>query len=165
MMNRYDALKHAVKAHGAALDKGRQLYILHLIEVADRVERSWSDIKGTGPWQMLRGGASVESGVIVALLHDVWEDTDYGPIGNLTETQRRALIRITRQPEDTYAEYIEKIADDQLATVVKLADLSHNLSAERQSALPLKEQRSLETRYFTARNRLWDALGQEWWPA
>ncbi len=163
-MDRYEALKHAVKAHGDTLDKGGLLYVLHPMAVADRVESHWGALPNLGRFGIIMGGSSVESGIIVALLHDVWEDTNYGELSGLNYAQRRALARITHQPGDTYAEYIAKIAGDRLATIVKLADLSHNLSPERQSALPIETQRSLESRYFKARQVLWDVLGVEWWP-
>jgi hypothetical protein len=40
----------------------------------------------------------------------------------------------------------------------------HNLQPERQTCLPAKERKSLEARYPKARDRIWEALGHEWWP-
>lgn len=164
-MNRYEALQHAVKAHGLTPDKGGLLYTLHPMEVADRIEKNWRDIRGINAVGILPGGVSVESAVIVALLHDVLEDTDYEIDASwLSEAQWNALYLVTHQPEDTYFEYIAKICADKLATLVKLADLSHNLSPARQEALPEDQQRGLGKRYLKSRRILWDALGQDWWP-
>jgi len=40
----------------------------------------------------------------------------------------------------------------------------HNLSPERQDCLPEDERKGLEKRYLKARDRIWEALGYEWWP-
>lgn len=170
-MDRYEALKHAVKAHGRTLDKGGLLYVLHPMAVADRVEQHWNDLPDISTFGTLvgegdLGGISVESGIIVALLHDVLEDTEYPlPPNYFTTQQWAALQLVTHDPRDTYFEYIEQIAGNSLATVVKLADLSHNLSPERAAALDERSRKGLEKRYLKARGILWDALRSEWWPA
>lgn len=169
-MDRYEALQHAVRAHGDETDWGGQLYVLHPMAVADRVEKFWGELPGLGPWCTLPGGVSVESGIIVALLHDVWEDTDYGALDRdeFTAAQWDALERVTRWPTETYREYIEKAAGSPLSIVVKLADLSHNMSDERKVGLTeeqLEQAAGLqEKRYEPSRDRLWEALGAEWWP-
>jgi (p)ppGpp synthase/HD superfamily hydrolase len=156
-VNRYEALKHAVKAHAGQVDKCGQPYILHPIAVSEAVEGADT--------------LNIESHVVVALLHDVQEDTDYVlPSEDLSGQEARALIALTRQTErephpETYAEYIERICEsNEIAQYVKLADLFHNLSPERQDCLPEKERKGLEKRYLKARDRIWEALGYEWWP-
>lgn len=156
-MNRYEALQHAVRAHGKDTDKCGVLYVLHPIAVARAIENNTN-----------RGSEWREDGPVVALLHDVWEDTDYDlPTRALNVAQYKAFQAVTRLPDETYAEYIEKIAACEFSTaiIVKLADLWHNLRPTRQGCLPENEQNSLEQRYLKARDRLWEALGQEWWPA
>jgi (p)ppGpp synthase/HD superfamily hydrolase len=159
-MNRYQALKHAVKAHAGQVDKCGQPYILHPIAVAETIEAMETATAITLD----------EDEIVVALLHDVIEDTGYVlPAESLSGGQANALRAITRQSArqpfpETYAEYIERVCADLIASVVKLADLAHNLSPERQACLPEKEQRSLEKRYLKARDRIWKALGHEWWP-
>jgi (p)ppGpp synthase/HD superfamily hydrolase len=154
-MNRYEALKHAVKAHAGQLDKCGQPYILHPIAVAEAVEQA--ETLNTGPH------------VIVALLHDVLEGTDYEP--PVSDTERWRLEKLTCRSTETYSAYIDRICNswgadgiDEVPMIVKLADLWHNLSPERQDCLPEKERRSLEARYLKARDRIWEALGDEWWP-
>lgn len=156
-MNRYEALRHAVKAHGAATDKCGALYVLHPMAVARAVEDTTQIYS---EWR--------EDGTVVGLLHDVLEDTDYDlPIRDLNVVQYSALQAVTRLPDETYAEYIESICNCpwSVAIIVKLADLWHNLQSARMRCLSEREQKSLENRYLTARSVLWAALGQEWWPA
>lgn len=160
-MDRYEALKHAVKAHAGQLDKCGQPYILHPIAVAEAAARA--DIPELQlAWTY---GSGQEDAEVVALLHDVWEDTSYNHHnGSLTAAQQAALERMTRQPGQSYDDYIECICVDPFASIVKLADLAHNLSPERQACLPEREQRSLGKRYLKARDQIWAALGAEWWP-
>ena len=156
-MDRYEALQHAVRAHGKDIDKCGQLYVLHPLAVARAIE---SRTNPGSEWRLY--------GPVVALLHDVWEDTDYDlPTRELNVPQYSALQAVTQLPDETtYREYIEGICncDYPVAIIVKLADLWHNLSPARQDCLPVFEAISLRDRYLTARGMLWKALGQEWWP-
>lgn len=158
-MDRYEALKHAVKAHAGQLDKCGQPYILHPIAVAEAVEGAET--------------LAIENLVIVALLHDVLEDTDYRlPRQDLSTAQAAALDYLTRWTGATYEDYIDRLCEAiepkgakfELPLIVKLADLYHNLQPERQACLPEKERKSLEGRYLKARDRIWEALDYEWWP-
>lgn len=153
-MDRYEALKHAVKAHGAALDKCGRLYVLHPIAVAEACEAMETATELTLD----------EDVFVVALLHDVWEDTLYR-LPPLTQAQELALCDITRPNDESYADYIRRVSSNTIATIVKLADLWHNLQPERQDCLPEKEQLGLEKRYLKAREQLWMALGFKWWPS
>lgn len=173
-MNRYDALQHAIKAHGPETDWCGKLYIFHPMAVADRIDANWKQLEQEAAYWGT-SGVDVEDAVIVALLHDVLEDTKYmlDP-DDFTCQQWEALQLVTHEPGYTYREYVERIAraaeaGRKLATVVKLADLSHNMSAERKvnlSEQQAKDAASLEEkRYRPSRDRLWAALGSEWWPA
>lgn len=162
-MNRYEALQHAIRAHGDETDWGGVLYVLHPMAVADRIEATWGSVSPS--W-----GVSLEDAIVVALLHDVLEDTDYElRQSNFTSAQWDALNRVTRWPGETYREYIEKAAGSGLSIIVKLADLSHNMSDERKVGLSeeqlVKAAGLCEKRYEPSRDRLWEALGREWWPA
>lgn len=148
-MNRYEALKQAVIAHSGQVDKCGKPYILHPLAVAECLERS--------------GMVDQEDAVVVALLHDVLEDTAFEPVG-LSSVQSDSLFAITRQPSESYADYIERLVENEIACFVELADLWHNLSPKRQNCLPAKERKSLEKRYVKARARVWAELGHEWWP-
>lgn len=162
-MNRYEALKHAVIAHAGQTDKCDKAYILHPIAVASAFER-----RDPVLLEHLRGESAIEILVSVALLHDVYEDAP----PHLRPSEREindpyqwfALAAITRDTREPYERYLARVCDNDIAARVKLADLWHNLSPERQACLPEKERASLEARYLQARDRIWDALGYEWWP-
>ncbi len=75
---------------------------------------------------------------IVALLHDILEDTDCSldslrKLVELTDEEAAALLILTREPNDSYDEYITKIINSQsyIALLVKIYDLMHNLDTNR----------------------------------
>ena len=76
------------------------------------------------------------SAIIVALLHDVAEDTaktldDLHTEIPLTAEEFQALKLLTHDDATPYFEYVERIADDELAAKVKAADLRHNSDLSR----------------------------------
>ncbi len=75
---------------------------------------------------------------IVAVLHDVVEDTDV-TFRDLEErgfgkSILNALDRLTRRPGEDYDDYIHRLAADPIAREVKLSDIQDNLGNNR--ALP-----------------------------
>lgn len=66
------------------------------------------------------------------MLHDVIEDTEVGPgrlrEADLPEDVVAAVVALTHRPDETYEQYIGKVACDGLAREVKLADLADNLA-------------------------------------
>ena len=126
----FKALAFAAKAHDGQYDKAGEPYILHPIAVSS----------------MLRN----EDEQILALLHDVVEDTehtlaDVAALGfpHLTD----ALDCLSRRDGETYEAFISRILKNRLATKVKVADMKHNLS--RVGGLPEHEHR------LTERYRRW----------
>ena len=105
----------ATKAHGGAIDKGGNPYILHPIAVAHRVENLEEKI--------------------VALLHDTIEDTD------VTEEYLRELgfpeliisgvISVTRMKDETYMEFCIRSSLHPIGKKVKIADLLENMDKRR----------------------------------
>lgn len=85
---------------------------------------------------------------IVALLHDILEDTDY-TLKELRETFgdkiANAIIHITRGCNENYFSYIERLSKNQLAARIKQRDLFDNLDGARG---PISE--SLRKRYIKA---------------
>ena len=71
---------------------------------------------------------------IVALLHDIIEDTDY-TLAELRVTFgdeiANAIIRISRGCNENYFTYIERLSKNQLAIRVKELDLMDNLDGSR----------------------------------
>lgn len=75
--------------------------------------------------------AEGEIGRMVAVLHDVIEDTaiTLGDLRNLGYPIKvlEALDCLTRREEETYEAYVERLLPDPVARSVKLADLKDNL--------------------------------------
>ena len=117
------ALHIAKKAHAGQTDKAECEYINHLIHVADSL--------------------NTEEEKIVAYLHDVVEDTSI-TIENLanegfSETIIQAIDTITKKKNESYEEYVQKIAENPLARKVKIADLKHNSDLTRLKKITEKD--------------------------
>jgi (p)ppGpp synthase/HD superfamily hydrolase len=89
---------------------------------------------------------------IVALLHDVIEDTDATKEDlielGLSKEEIDAVLTLTHTKDISYFEYIEKIKTNELARYVKLLDLQHNLS--KCQSEETDKFKSLEKRYTKA---------------
>jgi len=111
------ALELATTAHRGQVypSPEREPYICHPIRVMEALEE---------------GDAQ-----IVALLHDVLEDTsvDVAELHELGFGEHiiRAVLLLTHDGTVPYADYIERLAHDRLARRVKLADLADNLRNNR----------------------------------
>lgn len=109
------ALAIAKKAHSGQVDKAGVDYIQHPLYVASQVK--------------------TEQEKAVALLHDVLEDSDitaadllaYG----LSNEVVTAVQTLTKKKGQSYQDYLEKVKSNNLARVVKLADLKHNSDLSR----------------------------------
>jgi (p)ppGpp synthase/HD superfamily hydrolase len=133
----------ATQAHRGVPDKQKKAYILHPLRVMLRVP---------------------EEAQIVAILHDVIEDTKVKLKDlQLDPHQEAALDGVTRRydskkkPLETYKEFIERIAllagkAGRIARIVKLADLADNLGR-----LTPDLEEMAEKRYFPAQERLREA--------
>jgi (p)ppGpp synthase/HD superfamily hydrolase len=80
---------------------------------------------------------------VVALLHDVVEDTDYTledirALG-FPEEVAAALTLLTHDPAVPYMEYVARIGRDSVARAVKLADLEHNSDTTRLDRVTQKD--------------------------
>ena len=119
------ALELAVEKHKNQTDKAGNPYILHPLHVRENVNR--------------------KEGKIVAILHDIIEDTDITEnyllkIG-LSKRIVDAVVALTRSEDMDYQEYIKNLSSNPLAKEVKLADLEHNMDLKR---LPTLEEKDLE---------------------
>ena len=109
------ALSIAKKAHAGQVDKAGIDYIQHPLYVASQVK--------------------TEQEKAVALLHDVLEDSDitaadllaYG----LSNEVVTAVQTLTKKKGQSYQDYLGKVKSNNLARVVKLADLKHNSDLSR----------------------------------
>jgi len=132
-----DAIALAVQAHRGQVDKAGQPYILHPLRMLFRLES--------------------EDERIVAVLHDVIEDTpttfaDLRALGYAEEILQ-ALDCVTRRPDETYEQFIERAAANPLARRVKLADLEDNMDLRRMRALADHDLERLQ-RYLDAWQKL-----------
>jgi hypothetical protein len=121
------ALEIAARAHAGQRDKSGFPYILHPLRVMQRV---------TG-----------EAAQIVAILHDVVEDTavtvaDLGLAGFSPEILE-AVHCVTHLRDDPYADYVIRCSKNPLARQVKLADLEDNSLLSRAMLRPEREAADL----------------------
>jgi (p)ppGpp synthase/HD superfamily hydrolase len=109
------AIVIAATAHAGAKDKGGHPYILHPLRVMLAVESREEKI--------------------VAVLHDVVEDTDW-TLGRLrqeefSDTVLQALDALTRRENEDYFAFVRRARINPIARTVKLADLADNMNLSR----------------------------------
>jgi hypothetical protein len=109
------ALQIAAKAHEGQKDKEGQPYILHPL-------RAMMNVEG-------------EEAMIVAVLHDVVEDTavtlDDLRRAGFNETVLYAVELVTHRKHEPYADYVVRCKADPIGRRVKLADLQDNSRLDR----------------------------------
>ncbi len=89
-----------------------------------------------------------EATTIVALLHDVVEDTDY-TLEDITaegfgQEIVEAVALMTHEDDVPYLDYVAKLKDNPIAKAVKLADLAHNSDPSRLGEIDEETQQRLE---------------------
>ena len=143
-MNLQKALQLAQKAHRHQKDKGGIDYFFHPITVALMCKDPQAQI--------------------VALLHDVLEDSDITvqdlKHAGFSDSILDALSCLTRCDE-SYEEYIQKIKSDPLAKMVKLADLTHNMDISRIEQVKTSDLKRLEKYQQAYQMLIEDELGLE----
>lgn len=116
------ALELVVKAHSGQVDKAGEPYVQHVCAVAEKFTN--------------------EKLKIIALLHDVIEDTD------VTEEELRkefpdeivnAIVVLTKRKGEDYFDYLRRVKENPLACEVKLADLEHNSDLTRLKGITFKD--------------------------
>lgn len=122
------AIKLAFKAHEGQLDRTGLPYILHPLHVAEQMKD--------------------EDTCVIALLHDVIEDTDV-TLENLreygfTEVQVAGVESMTREDDEDYFEYIRDVKKNPLAVKVKLEDLKHNSDVSRMIEVTDRDRQRLD---------------------
>lgn len=111
------ALNVASRYHAGAVDKAGVDYIKHPLHVSDAVKHLGEEY------------------AIVALLHDVVEDTecslsDLKALGFAPKIID-AVDAITKRDGEDYSDYLARVKANDIARVVKLADIAHNSDASR----------------------------------
>lgn len=118
------AIQIALDAHKGQTDKGGHPYILHPL----RVMHNLSNIDEK----------------IVAVLHDVVEDSNYAFADlakkGISNKCIEALMLLTHEKGMPYMAYIDKIKSNKLATLVKLSDLKDNCDLSRLSDVGDKDK-------------------------
>ena len=119
-----EAIELATKAHEGQVDKAGQPYIQHPLHV------------------MAALSGESETVQIVAVLHDVVEDTDVTleDIQELFGQEVHDGVQIvTKEPGMDYDEYIIGIKNHETTRKVKIADLEHNMDLRRIDVLTEKD--------------------------
>jgi|GEM_PF-1037231 len=115
-------------------DKGGVPYIKHLLIVREKAVD-----KATNLFR-IKDRDTINLIAATALLHDLledcpeWDEDRLLKVITLKEVVE-AVTLLTKKPEQSYQTYIDSIAGNKIATVVKIADLSHNLDASRLTEL------------------------------
>ena len=119
------ALRLCFEAHRDQVDKSGLPYVFHPFHLAEQM--------------------TDEVTTVVALLHDVVEDTDYSledlRAMGFQEEAVTALTLLTHDPAVPYMDYVAAIRQNPIAKKVKLADLRHNSDLSR---LGTADEKALE---------------------
>lgn len=113
-MQVFRAMNIAYSAHMGQFDKAGVPYIFHPIHLAEQMD--------------------TEEECIVALLHDVVEDTEVtfeDLEKEFSKTIIDAIRLLTRDKSVDYMEYVKNLKSNTIARKVKLADLRHNSDSTR----------------------------------
>ncbi|MCC8128565.1 MAG: GTP pyrophosphokinase [Clostridiales bacterium] len=122
------ALRLCYAAHRDQTDKSGLPYVFHPFHLAEQMPD--------------------ETTTVVALLHDVVEDTDY-TLDDLAEMGYpaqvlEALALLTHDPRVPYLDYVARIRPNPVARAVKLADLRHNSDLTRLDRVGPRELQRVE---------------------
>ena len=123
MSNLARAISIAAQAHQHQLDLAGTPYMLHLMRVMLAVRS--------------------EDERIVAILHDLLEDTDWTlemvAAEGFSPEILRSLDLITHRKGESYPDYIARVKTDPVAASVKLADMLDNLDLMRLQTLSAED--------------------------
>lgn len=117
------AMKICFEAHKEQTDKAGLPYVFHPFHLAEQMDDEYS--------------------TVVALLHDVVEDSEM----TLEELAKEfpkdiidAIAMMTHDSSVDYFEYVKEIRTNEIARKVKLADLTHNSDKTRLSVVTEKDE-------------------------
>ncbi len=140
-----EAVALARRFHQGMVDKAGEPYIGHPMRVMARV--------------------SGEQEKLAAVLHDLLEDTDLSTTDLLAAGCPPRVVdaveALTRRRDETYEDFVDRVATDPLARVVKLADIADNLDPERLARLDPDVAAGLRAKYHRAQGRLQTAVVTE----
>ncbi len=122
------AILFALKVHSGQKDKAGKEYILHPLRVMLCFENKQQQI--------------------VAILHDVLEDSDMTEQdlqkAGFCEEIIKAVVCLTKKEGECYFDYIERVKQNDIAREVKLADLEDNMNLNRIQNVTQKDIQRVE---------------------
>ena len=122
------ALMLCYKAHKDQQDKSGMPYVFHPFHLAEQMKD--------------------EITTVVALLHDVLEDTSYTAedlkVMGFPEEAVAAIQMMTHDKSIPYMDYVARLKENPIARKVKLADLKHNSDLTRLDAPTEKDLKRVE---------------------
>lgn len=138
------AIKIAAEAFENVRDRGGKPYILHCLHVMNKLKYE-----------------SDEELMIIAVLHDLIEDTDWEDFDLLalgfSNRVVNALECLTHNEGESYDSYIHRVSCNTDAVKVKLQDLRHNSDITRIKGVRKKDIERIE-KYHKAYQLLKDKL-------
>ena len=131
------AISIAVESHSGQVNDKAQPYVLH-------------------PLRMMFKAVTIEE-KIIAVLHDVIEkttiDLEYLRSVGFSDRIVLGIDALSRRPQENYDKYIDRVAENKLATKVKIIDLDDNInSLDLDKSQESKSNKFLK--YQKARNTL-----------
>lgn len=127
-------------------DAGGNYYLEHLYTVANSIE--YNDVNEQGQSIMF-----YKKAYIVALLHDILEDTDctiqkLKHIGCDDEIIE-AIKSVTRNKNEYYFDFIERASKNKIGRLVKIYDLENNMDIRRLTKFGDYEQKRLKKYWYS----------------
>ena len=142
----FKTLELVLKLFNGKLDKSGIPYIVHLMKVYE--------------------GVSDYQEKIVALMHDILEDTDitYDDLKEFGYDEELLLILkyLTKEKGEYYPDYIDRLISSNNIHVlnIKLSDLKHNMDITRIKNPTANDYLRIEQRYMPAYNKILDKLNE-----
>jgi (p)ppGpp synthase/HD superfamily hydrolase len=117
------SLEIALKAYSGQRDKAGKTYILHPLRIMSRME--------------------TEEEMAVALLHDVIEDSEFTSADLLGEGIPPIVVEavqlLSKEEGENYHDFVDRVAENPLATKIKIADIEDNINVLRLEAIGEKD--------------------------
>ncbi len=128
MSNLDQAINIATKAHSRQTDKAGQPYILHPLRVMFKFQ--------------------TEAEMIVAVMHDVLEDSDLThddlkKIG-FSDAAIEAIDCLSKRDNENYESFILRVSENNLARKIKIEDIIDNLNLTRLKKITDKDLQRIE---------------------
>ncbi len=131
------AINLMFKKHKDQVDKSGLPYVFHPFHIAEQMKD--------------------ENTTIVALLHDIVEDTDttFEDLKEMGFNDKviDALKLMTHNKDEDYFKYVEKIGKNPIARKVKIKDLEHNMDTSRLDVVTKKDKERVK-KYIRCHNYL-----------